>query len=211
MENNISKNDADIIELVKRLQSIADIGLLYSVNDYDKERYAEIKEISLRFWQKLSGVEINSIKELLLDTKEYPTAKVDIRGILIEDRRILLVREMNDGRWSLPGGWADIGYSPKEVMIKEFKEETGIDIIPERLLAIFDKKKHPHPPQPFYVYKLVFHCKSLSSDIKKGFDMLDVQFFDIDHLPELSENRILKSQIQLLYKSIVEGSPVYID
>src|SRR6478609_11020671 len=131
MKNKISKNDADVIELVKRLQSIADIGLLYSVNDYDKERYLEIKNISMQFWEKLSGVEMNIIKDLLPDAKEYPTAKVDIRGILIEDRRVLLVREMNDGKWSLPGGWADIGYSPKEVIIKEFKEETGIDIFPE--------------------------------------------------------------------------------
>jgi len=211
MKNKISKNDADVIELVKRLQSIADIGLLYSVNDYDKERYLEIKNISMQFWEKLSGVEMNIIKDLLPDAKEYPTAKVDIRGILIEDRRVLLVREMNDGKWSLPGGWADIGYSPKEVIIKEFKEETGIDIFPERLLAIFDKRKHPHPPQQFYVYKLVFHCTSLSSDIKKGFDMVDVQFFDIDHLPPLSENRILESQIHTLYSSILVGSTVYVD
>jgi hypothetical protein len=55
MENKISKNEADIIEIIKRLQSIAEVGLLYSVNDYDKERYAEIKEISLKFWEKLSG------------------------------------------------------------------------------------------------------------------------------------------------------------
>src|SRR6478609_7305253 len=98
MKNKISKNDADVIELVKRLQSIADIGLLYSVNDYDKERYLEIKNISMQFWEKLSGVEMNIIKDLLPDAKEYPTAKVDIRGILIEDRRVLLVREMNDGK-----------------------------------------------------------------------------------------------------------------
>jgi len=159
----------------------------------------------------LSGKSIDVIKELYLNTKEYPTAKVDIRGLLIKDKKILLVREMNDGKWSLPGGWADVDYSPKEVIIKEFKEETGIDIIPERLLAVFDKIKHPHPPEQFYVYKMVFHCIPISTEINKGFDMLDVQYFDADQLPELSENRILASQIRFLYERIIKGSAVYVD
>lgn len=147
------------------------------------------------------------------DVKDYPTAKVDIRGILLsEDQKILLVRESIDGKWALPGGWGDIGYSPKETIIKEFKEETGLDIVPEKLLAIFDKKMHPHPPQPFYVYKIVFFCKLMSTEVVKGFDVLDVAYFDINNLPELSQDRILESQIRLLYTKIVTGDcNVYID
>lgn len=119
--------------------------------------------------------------------------------LLNANKQILLVKESTDSCWSLPGGWADVGYSPKEVIIKEFKEETGLDVNPVKLLAVFDKKHHPHPPQPFYVYKMVFHCEALTTDVLKGFDVLDVQYFDMDNLPKLSENRILKSQLDLLY------------
>ncbi len=134
---------------------------------------------------------------------DYPTAKVDIRGLVLSpDKKVLLVKEIIDIKWSLPGGWADVGNSPKEVITKEFKEEAGLDIIVQKLLAVFDKRKHLHPPQPFYVYKMVFYCEAITSQINKGFDVSDVQYFDIDNLPELSEDRILKSQIELLYNKI---------
>ncbi len=117
---------------------------------------------------------------------------------------------MENGRYQEAGG--DIGYSPKEIIIKEFKEETGLDVVPERLLAVFDKKFHPHPPQPFYVYKFAFYCKATSTEIAKGFDVLDVQYFDINELPALSEDRILKSQVELLYNKIVlSDEEVYVD
>ncbi len=157
---------------------------------------------------EVTGKEIEMIKDLYFDVKEYPTAKVDIRGILLKDGKILLVRESMDGKWSLPGGWADIGYSPREVVIKEFKEETGLDIVTEKLLAVFDKKMHPHPPQAFYVYKLVFLCTAGSSELQKGFDILDIGYFEVNNLPELSEDGILKSQIQLLYKKIESGDNI---
>ncbi|MEJ7683168.1 MAG: NUDIX domain-containing protein [Segetibacter sp.] len=112
----------------------------------------------------------------------------------------------------MPGGWGDIGYSPKETIVKEFKEETGLNVIAERLLAVFDKKMHPHPPQPFYVYKMVFYCKIISAEITKGFDVLDVQYFNIENLPELSKDRILKSQVELLYNKVITGdNNVYVD
>ena len=121
---------------------------------------------------------------------------MDIRGILLSDNgEILLVKEL-DGKWALPGGWGDIGFSPTEVITKEFKEEAGLDVTVKRLLAVFDKRKHPHPPQPHYVYKLVFYCQHLSGLPRAGFDLEGVGFFSINGLPELSEERILKSQIE---------------
>jgi ADP-ribose pyrophosphatase YjhB (NUDIX family) len=205
--------NAKFLNEIKRLKAVADTGLLYCKNEYDKERYLELEEISFRLLHEFSSASIEDLKFMLPSVKDYPTAKVDIRGLAVsEDNRILLVKESIDGRWSLPGGWADVGHSPKETIIKEFKEETGLDVLPERLLAVFDKKMHPHPPQPFYVYKMVFYCKPVSSEIIKGFDVLDVNYFDVDHLPELSEDRILKSQIQLLAAKVFENDPeVYVD
>ncbi|MEP7143877.1 MAG: NUDIX hydrolase N-terminal domain-containing protein [Ferruginibacter sp.] len=204
--------NADLFTLIKRLKSIADIGVLYAENEYDKERYSEILGLGYELLHQLTGQEIPSLKNVYAENKDYPTAKVDVRGLIIMDNKILLVKESAYNKWSLPGGWADIGYSPKEVIAKECKEETGLEVIPERLLAVFDKKFHPHPPQPFYVYKMVFYCKSVSTVINKGFDVLDVEYFDISNLPELSEERILKSQLELVFqKAFMKGEDTYFE
>lgn len=202
-----------LLNEIKRLKSIADTGLLYCKNEYDIERYLELQEISYNLLHKFSGVSIDELKFMLPQSKDHPTAKVDIRGIALDaENRILLVQESIDGKWSLPGGWADIGYSPKETIIKEFKEETGLDIVPERLLAVFDKKFHAHPPQPFYVYKFAFYCKAISTEITKGFDVLDVGYFHISELPPLSEDRILRSQVELLFNKVISSDEtVYVD
>lgn len=203
----------ELLEEIKRLKAIADIGLLYCNNDYDKERYSELRDISFRLMNQVSGHSIEALKEAFPLAKDYPTAKVDIRAfVLSPDNKILMARESADGKWSLPGGWADIGHSPAETIIKECKEETGLDVYPVNLLAVFDKKKHAHPPQPFYIYKMVFHCQAVSSELSKGFDVLDVGYFDINDLPELSTDRILKSQIELLYKKVLSsGTETYFD
>ncbi len=196
-----------MLEEIKRLRAIAETGLLYSANAYDKERYTELYELSFGMLQNISDREIADLKIHLPLGKDYPTAKPDIRGMLISpEKKLLLVRESADGKWSLPGGWGDIGFSPKEVVVKEFKEETGLDVSVDRLLAVFDKKMHPHPPQPFYVYKMVFLCTALSTEIVPGFDVLDVAYFDINALPELSQDRILQSQIETLFSRIAENN-----
>lgn len=205
--------DSTPLHLLKRLKAIADTGLLYSTNEYDKERYTELQEIGFRLMEQISGQPIESLKETFPAAKDYPTVKVDIRAfVLSPDQKILMVKEASDSNWSLPGGWADIGYSAKETAVKECKEETGLDVIPVRLLAVFDKKFHPHPPEPFYVYKMVILCEAVSSVNKSGFDIADVQYFGITDLPELSEFRILKSQLELLFSiASSPGNEVYFD
>lgn len=201
------------LDEIKRLKAIADTGLLYSQNEYDVERYAELRDISLKLLNGVSGHSIKDLHATFPLIADYPTAKVDIRGLVLSpDKKILLVQESMDNRWSLPGGWADVGYSPKETVIKECKEETGLDVCPVHLLAVFDKRFHPHPPQPFYVYKMVFYCEPTSWNIQKGFDVLDVQYFSINNLPALSEDRILKSQIEVLYQKVLTGDfEAYVD
>ncbi|AYL98882.1 NUDIX hydrolase [Mucilaginibacter celer] len=195
-----------LLSQITQLRALADTGLLYAKNEYDIERYHELQHLSTQMFDEVSGYGEDTINLLFPQAADYPTAKVDLRGILLSpDNKILLARESGDGKWSLPGGWGDIGYTPKETIIKEFWEETGLQVSAERLLAVFDKKMHPHPPQPFYVYKMVFYCKAITTEINKGFDVLDVQYFDIDNLPPLSEDRILKSQIELVYQKIISN------
>jgi len=194
----------DLLNEIKRIKAIADIGLLYSTDEYDKERYRELQQISLQLLHQVSNHSIENLQEAFSLVKEYPTAKVDTRGLVLStDKKILLVKEQSDRQWSLPGGWADIGFSPKENITKEIKEETGLEVTVKKLLAVFDKRKHLHPAHSFYVYKMVFYCEAGSSEIFKGFDVLDADYFFIDKLPSLSEERILKSQIELVYQKVL--------
>lgn len=195
-----------LLDDAKRLKAIAETGLIYCKNDYDIDRYNELLEIAYRMIARLAEQPIEQVKVLLPQSADYPTAKVDIRCfILSESNEVLLVRESIDGKWSLPGGWADIGYSPKETAKKEAKEETGLDVVVDRLVAVMDKRMHDHPQEPYYIYKMFFHCKPVTTILNKGFDVLDVQYFSIDALPELSEDRILRSQIELVFQKVVQA------
>ena len=111
-----------------------------------------------------------------------------------------MVKETIDGKWALPGGWADVGLSASEVVVKEVNEEAGIDVEAERLLAVFDKKFHPHPPEIYYVYKFFFLCREVSGTLAGGIETSDAQFFAVDQLPDLSTNRNTKSQIEQMFE-----------
>jgi ADP-ribose pyrophosphatase YjhB (NUDIX family) len=194
----------DFLNEIKRLKAIAHIGLLYAKDNYDRERYETVHEISLSLLAEITENPLPTIKDFYMDTKDYPTPKVDIRALVLNEKsEILLVREQADGCWALPGGWADIGATPAEVAAKEVLEETGLIVEVEHLLAVFDKRCYPHPPEPHYVYKMVFGCRYTEGVLAKGFDILDAAFFPLNRLPKLSEPRILSSQIQLVFNKWV--------
>lgn len=197
-----------ILDQIKKLKALADTGLLYCTNDYDRERYTELHEISLDLMSRVSSNTPDTLNAMFIPVTDYPTVKTDVRALVLsaDKKQVLLARESADGKWSLPGGWADVGQSPREVAIKEVKEETGLAVVPLALLAVFDKRMHPHPPQPFYVYKIVILCEAISLELNKGFDVLDAQYFNVDNLPELSEDRILKSQIDLVYHKVITNN-----
>ena len=137
------------------------LGLHTGVGAYDLERYSEIRAISVRLLGELTDEPLEKIVRAFASEDGYQTPKIDIRAVLFEGtEEILLVKEkVDNGRWTLPGGWADVGYTPFEVAAKEAEEETGLVVEPVRLLALFDKRKHAHPPQPWYVYKAFIRCE----------------------------------------------------
>ncbi len=145
----------------QRLQAIAQAGIAYPSTAYDLERYEEIRAISVKLLQELTEEPLEKIVRVFASEGGYQTPKVDIRAVLFRGgHEVLMVKEKVDrGRWTLPGGWADIGYTPFEVARKEAQEETGLLVEPVRLLALLDKRKHPHPPQPWYVYKAFIQCE----------------------------------------------------
>ena len=191
----------DWLNIAKRLEAIAQIGLTYSQDDYDTERYHEIRDISHQIFNHYTDTPLEKIQNLFSRENGYPTPKVDVRGVIFQDKKILLVKEKLDGMWALPGGWADIGYTPSEVVVKEVKEEAGLDIAPVKLLAVYDKKCHAHPPSALHVYKMFILCAITGGTLNPGMETLEAAFFSQDKLPELSVERNTPEQIHLFFKN----------
>lgn len=194
--------EANWLSYIKRVHAIAFNGLTYATNSYDLERYQELKQISLQILSELSGMKLPKIQKLFAAETGYQTPKVDVRAVVIKDDKLLMVREKIDNCWSLPGGWADVGYSPGEVAAKEVWEETGLKVKPTRLLGVLDKKCHPHPPSPFHVYKIFIECEIIGGKLQPGMETSDAKFFAKENLPELSTDRITESQIKLVFEHL---------
>lgn len=203
----------DLILLAQRVRALSQNGLTYSLSEYDTERYEELLQLSDRMTALATGLDAETVAGSYQPIKEYTTPKVDIRAVVFNEKdEILLVREKMDGCWSLPGGWSDVGYSPKEVAVKEVKEETGLDVRPVRLLAVMDMSKHPHPRIPFYVYKFFILCEWIGGAFIPAFDILGKGFFPIDQLPPLSLERVLPEQIRRMYDFYKNpGEDTYLD
>ena len=207
------KKGKELITLAQRIRSLSQTGLSYTHNDYEIERCRDLIAISNHITSIVSGISEEEIDALYIPIKEYVTPKVDIRAVVFNDQdEVLLVREKVDGRWSMPGGWSDVGFTPKEVAIKETKEETGLDVGVERLLAVMDKRCHAHPAGPFYIYKMFILCKVLGGEFNETFDIMDKGYFPLDSLPPLSLDRILPEQIHLMFELRNNpAAPVYMD
>ena len=188
------------LEYIKRIQSIAQAGITYAENGYDLERYEELRQISISMLSEICDEPVARLKNLFGSETGYQTPKVDVRAVIIKDEKILMVREKVDNLWSLPGGWADVGYSPGEVAVKEVREEAGLEVVPDRILAVLDKKNHPHPPSPFHTYKIFIECSVSRGALQFGMETSEVAFFPLSDLPGLSEERITESQIKLLFE-----------
>lgn len=195
------KIEKDLLEIAQKIRALSQTGLVYSDNAYNTERYEELLHLSNSITALITGNEVSVIEGCFRIENDYVTPKVDIRAVVFNDRdEILLVQERADGGWAIPGGWADVGYSPKEIAIKEVKEETGLNVEPVQLLAVLDKKCHNHPPAPHYAYKIFILCKLIDGEFTSAFDILDKGFFKQNAIPPLSDERTLKSQIDLMFE-----------
>jgi ADP-ribose pyrophosphatase YjhB (NUDIX family) len=207
---------AEWLDWVRRLQAIAQSGLTYAKDPYDVERYEQIRriaaEIAASAPEQPSGATADRIDALFSGESGYATPKLDIRAVLLDEKEVLLVKEKEDGLWTLPGGWVDVGESPSESVEREVKEESGYEVRAVRLLALWDRDKHPHPPMPFHVYKLYFQCELLGGDpLTTSTETEGVGFFSTDALPELSLGRVTPQQIERLIELAAdsEGSTAF--
>jgi ADP-ribose pyrophosphatase YjhB (NUDIX family) len=196
------------LDLVRRLQAVAQSGLTYAKDPYDVERYEQVRVIAAEIAASHSEAPANRIYDLFAGELGYATPKLDIRALVLEEKGdVLLVKEKEDGRWTLPGGWVDVGESPSEAVEREVEEESGYRVHAVRLLALWDRNKHPHPPMPFHVYKVCFLCELLSGDpLAASTETEEVGFFAKDALPELSLKRVMPQQIERLIELAADHS-----
>ena len=188
------------LEWAQRIQAIAQNGLTYTENAFDIERYKYLREIAAEIIANNTNVEQSYILDLFSKQTGYATPKVDVRGAVFEENKILLVKERSDGCWTLPGGWADIGESPSECVVKEILEESGYHTRATKLIAVYDRDKQGHPPHPNYIYKLFFQCELIGGSASISIETEDVNFFAEDNIPQLSLGRILPKQITRLFE-----------
>jgi ADP-ribose pyrophosphatase YjhB (NUDIX family) len=189
------------LNIAKEIQSIAQAGLTFSENKYDIDRYNQLRELSVKIIHEFTEAPIEKIYHLFAEEEGYQTPKVDIRGVVFRNGKLLMIQETIDGLWSLPGGWADVNYSPFEIATKEVREEAGIDVTPLKLLAVFDKMKDPeHSADKYHVYKMFILCKDSGQEVKTGMESLNVGWFDRNNIPPLSLPRITSSQINKMFE-----------
>lgn len=181
--------EREILKISRRIQAIAQTGLHYSENGFDQQRYEELRELSVQLAAQITDAEPDKIRNLFIGETGFQTPKVDIRVVVLNDDKILLVRERSDGRWSMPGGFADVNSSPSEVAVKEVLEETGLSVKVKRLLAVVDTNRHSFPPLEFHFYKIIILCKLISGELHGSHETIEAEFFDLNNLPELSVKR----------------------
>jgi ADP-ribose pyrophosphatase YjhB (NUDIX family) len=190
----------DILNKIKQIQALAETGIHYSHNNFELHRNREIGALCLEILSELSDTPVEKLQFVLEEHDGYKTPKVDIRAVVFsENHEILMVKEMVDNRWSLPGGWADIGYTPSEVAVKESMEEAGALVEPVRLLAVLDKRCHNHPPDIYYIYKIFIECRLTGWVTRDNTETSDHGFFGLDKLPPLSIPRNTEAQIRKLF------------
>jgi ADP-ribose pyrophosphatase YjhB (NUDIX family) len=188
------------LTIAKRINSIAQTGLTFTKDKFDRERYKELLDLSIQILNNLTEIDSKKLEFIFNRDIGYQTPKVGIRAVIFQEDKILLVKERMDNKWCLPGGYADTGMTPSEIAINEVKEESGYDVKPLRILGLIDYNKYQNRPLPFDIYQIFMECEIIGGEPSTGIETSDVGFFNIDDLPNLSVRRVTKEQILKMYE-----------
>src|SRR3954471_16706679 len=109
----------------REVQAIAQTGLHFAESAYDRERYEKLSKLASEVFAEHTNLFEPAVRAIFDQQEGYATPKVDVRGVVFQGDKILLVRERSDGLWTLPGGWADVNDSPSEAVEREILEESG--------------------------------------------------------------------------------------
>lgn len=191
-------NDFDCLtKLAMELQAIAQSGLFYTRDEYDKQRFERIRDISAELMSLKTTLPIEKVKELFCNETGYQTPKIETRGVVFKDEKILLVKEK--GKWSLPGGWIDYDQSVASNTAKEVKEEAGLDVVPVKIIALQDRNKHNFPKYAYGICKVFVLCHVTGGSFQENMETTESGYFSLDDLPELDEDKNVYSQIKMCF------------
>lgn len=197
----MSENEPKWLSWSRELQAIAQNGLAFSKNPYDIERFKAVRDVATAILSSYTGINAEQLVDLFSREEGYATPKIDVRGAVFQDGKILMVRELADGgRWTLPGGFADVNDTPSEAVTREIFEESGYQSRAMKLVAVYDRTKRGHPAFYFSAYKLFFLCELTGGAPATSIETGGVGFFAEDELPELSLARVTPGEIQTLFK-----------
>jgi ADP-ribose pyrophosphatase YjhB (NUDIX family) len=186
----------DMIQTLAKLKALVDTSLYYTKDAYDKERLEEMKTLLLDLAQETTSYSIEELEPFFNEELGYVTPKVDVRAIVFHDNQLLLVKEKMEESWSLPGGWADIGYSASEIAKKEVKEESGLEVTPVSLFKVIDKAKHSYPRSLNYVYKIFFYCITDNFAVETGLETSEARFFTREEILALDNISFARNTLE---------------
>ena len=183
------------------IQSLSQIGLTYTKDVYDRERYQRLREISAEMLAKKTEVSIEKVKDLFCHETGYQTPKLDTRAAIFRNNKILLVHK-NNGTWSLPGGWCDVLESVKSNTEKEVREETGLNVKAVKIISIQDRNKHNKPVYAYGVCKIFVLCEVINGKFVENIETTEIRYFSLQDLPHnLAEEKTNKEQIEMCFKA----------
>lgn len=195
------KDTYKIIDWATELQSLSQTAIFYCKDKFDKERFQRVREISAEMMAMKTGLSLEKVKDLFCGDEGYRTPKIDTRAAIFKDDKVLLVREI-DGRWTLPGGWCEFNLTPAENVVKEVKEEAGLDVTVDKLVAVHDRNQRNAQTYVFGVAKFFFLCSELGGEFTANIETIDSKYFAEDELPtSMADEKCTAAQIKLCFKA----------
>ena len=197
----MNQKTAKWMEWAQEIFSLSQAGLTYSQNEFDLGRYRRLQEITAEMIASQSNLEKEAVLESFSMQAGYTTPKIDVRGAVVHEGKILLIQERADGRWAMPGGWADLGNAPASVAEREVWEESGYRVRAEKVVAVLDANRI-EPMEFYHAYKIIFLCKLLGGEPRISYETLAVDFFEPNELPPLSLFRTNESMLQEVFAHV---------
>ncbi len=192
----------NVLQWARQVQAIAQNGLTFTKDPFDRDRFEKLQQLVTSILTSELAITPGQLQGLWIGDEGYATPKVDVRGVVFDQDRLLLVRERSDGRWTLPGGWVDVGDAPSFAVEREIREESGYLAKAVKLAAVYDRNNpaHGHPPSILHIYKLFFLCELTGGAAALSVETDGVDFFPLNALPPLSVGRTTQSQIERMYE-----------
>lgn len=185
------------LQRVQALQTIAQAGLTYTQNPFDRERYHKLLELAAEILAEGAQIDLQSAEYLIESETGYATPKLDVRGVVFRGERILLVKELADGGWTLPGGWIDLNEPPTRAAEREVWEESGYRVRAQKLLGVYDRNQHGYPVSVFHTYKLFIQCELIGGEPANSIETGGAEFFAENDLPPLS---LARTSVELVHR-----------